>query len=82
MAQPSTKRTRRGRSTYKGDRELVGVRVPASVHSELMAIKEVTGVAISDQLVDLVSAYARETLAELEAVQPRALFEEAAVRLA
>lgn len=76
MTSTTTPRIRKGRSTYKGDRELVGVRVPASIHGQLMEIKELTGQNISDQLVDLVSTYATTTLAELKKAPPVSLFEE------
>lgn len=48
----------------KGERKTTNVRVPAEVHAQLLEIKALTGVEITDQLAPLVIEYAKRSLPE------------------
>lgn len=62
----------------KGQRKLAPVRVPADVHAQLVEIKALTGVEITDQLAPLVIEYAdRALLAARNQADQQLVFEEA-----
>lgn len=60
---------------YKGNRRCVNVRVPAEVHAQLQEIKDATGVGLSEQLNDLVTRYAAETVEQIRSGHPSELFD-------
>lgn len=61
----------------KGDRKPVAVRVPREVHEQLMEIKRLTNVDVTDQLSGLVTDYASRALREARSTHKSTLFEEA-----